>query len=115
MLEWLSELFEQEPDKEWLRPRQSVEHGNFEHQAWHAMYFEAFDALQYDRFYGAMGGEGPIYYSALSQYARDHCIAGDRLKRFHVFMNAIDGEWLKIQRERSEAAEAERKSKEARR
>ncbi|ANM12043.1 phage tail assembly chaperone [Rhizobium sp. N324] len=115
MLEWLEELFEQEPDKEWLRPRRSAEHGNFEPQAWHAMYFEAFDALQYDRFYGAMGGEGPIYYSALSQYARDHSIAGDRLKRFHIFMNAIDGEWLKIQRERAEAAEAERKSKEARR
>ncbi|RUM06817.1 hypothetical protein EFR84_11520 [Rhizobium chutanense] len=62
-----------------------------------------------------MGGEGPIYYTALSQYARDHGITGDRLKRFYVFMNAIDGEWLKIQRERAEAAEAERKKKEAQR
>ncbi|WP_416065419.1 hypothetical protein ACK9YZ_01335 [Rhizobium sp. ZK1] len=113
MLEWLAELFEQEPDKEWLRPRQPTVSDDFDPQAWHAMYFEAFDALQYDRFYGAMGGEGPIYYTALSQYARDHDISGDRLKRFHVFMNAIDGEWLKIQRERSEAAEAERKKKAA--
>lgn len=114
MLEWLEELFEQDPDQEWLRPRRSATDQG-EPQAWHAMYFEAFDALQYDRFFGAMGGEGPIYYSALSQYARDHGISGDRLKRFHVFMNAIDGEWLKIQRERSEAAEAERKNKEAQR
>ncbi|MCD2183339.1 hypothetical protein [Rhizobium sp. GN54] len=69
----------------------------FEPELWHELYFRAFDALQYDRFYGAFGGEGPISYLALSQYARDHQIHGDDLRHFHLFMNAVDGEWLKLQ------------------
>jgi len=113
-LEWFAALYEAEPDKEWLRP-QVVVADEFEPQIWHNLYFRAFDALQFDRFYGAMGGEGPIYYTALSQYARDHNIAGDDVRWFHVFMNAVDGEWLKMQREKSEAAEKKRKEDAARR
>lgn len=74
----------------------------------------AFDALQYDRFIGSMGGEGPIYYQALSQYARDHGIEGDDLRLFHMFMNAIDGEYLKMQRDEADKAEALKKDRETR-
>lgn len=61
-----------------------------------------------------MGGEGPIYYQALSQYARDYEIEGDDLRLFHHFMNAIDGEYLKMQREEAEKAEARNKERETR-
>ncbi len=87
----------------------------FEPALWHELYFRAFDALQYDRFYGAFGGEGPIYYSALSQYARDHGISGDDLRRFHVFMNAVDGEWLKLQKEKADDSDRQKKQDEAHR
>lgn len=87
----------------------------FEPRSWHEIYFRAFDALQFDRFIGAMGGEGPIYYQALSQYARDHSITGDNRRLFDVFMNACDGEYLKMQREAAETAEQRKKEDEARR
>jgi hypothetical protein len=45
-----------------------------------------------------MGGEGPIYYVALSRYARDFGITGVDLQRFYVFMNALDAEYLAIRR-----------------
>lgn len=54
-----------------------------------------------------MGGEGPIYYTALSRYARDHDIDGVDLWIFNIFMNAVDGEWLAI---RAEEIEASRKN-----
>lgn len=87
---------------------------HFDDRAWHEIYYRAFDALQFDRFFGALGGEGPIHYQALSRYARDHGIEGDDLRYFHVFMNACDGEYLKMQREAAEAAEKRKKEEEAR-
>lgn len=86
----------------------------FEPRSWHDLYFRAFDALQFDRFIGSMGGEGPIYYVALSRYARDNGIAGSDRRLFDVFMNACDGEYLKMQREAAEEAERRKKEEEAR-
>lgn len=85
------------PDEEWLQPVEDPEN-DFEPQIWHWTYFRAFDALQHDRFFGAMGGEGPIFYMALSQYARDHGISGAALQWFHIFMNALDAEFLELRR-----------------
>lgn len=96
---WLDEIADAYPDEEWL---QSDEDDEFEPEAWHDLYFRAFDALQYDRFFGPMGGSGPIYYTALSRYARDHGIDGEDRHHFHIFMNAIDGEWLTLQREKAD-------------
>lgn len=70
---------------------------DFDPMPWHDLYFRAFDALRCDRFYGAMGGEGPISYLAISQYARDNRIAGVDLWLFHIFINAVDAEWLDFQ------------------
>ena len=47
-----------------------------------------------------MGGESPISYQALSQYARDHGIAGDDHAMFVTLMSAIDAEYLAIVAER---------------
>lgn len=53
----------------------------------------------YDRFIGAMGGEGPIYYRAISAYAADHGITGENRKVFDIYINALDGEYLALRRE----------------
>lgn len=87
----MDELAQEYPEEAWLQKQNARDHVP---QSWHQLYFRAFDALRYDRHYGAMGGEGPIYYTALSRYARDHGIDGDDLKLFLVFMNAIDAEHL---------------------
>lgn len=87
----------------------------FDYRPWHDLYFRAFDALQFDRFIGAMGGEGPIYYQALSRYADDQGIAGEDRRLFDIFMNACDGEYLKMQREAADEAERRKKEQEARR
>jgi hypothetical protein len=79
----------------------------YEPHNWHWMYFKAFDALRYDRFYGAMGGQGPINYMALSQYARDHGLTGSALQHFHIFMNAVDAEYLDMQRAEEADSSAE--------
>lgn len=114
MLEWLWELYAEDPDNEWLRPQIRLG-DDFEPQRWHDLYFRAFDALQYDRFYGAMGGEGPIYYSALSQWARDHELSLNEFTDFQIFINALDGEWLSWRREQDEADRQRKAQEDARR
>lgn len=61
---------------------------------WHPLYWRAWAALRYDRPYGAMGGEGPVPYAAISGYAKDHGIAGNDFRTFHILFAAIDAEWL---------------------
>jgi hypothetical protein len=61
------------------------------------------------------GYQLPILYSSLSQYARDHGISGDDLNRFHIFINAVDAEWLAFRKEAADAEDAKRKDEEARR
>jgi len=80
---------------------------DFEPKPWHNLYFSAFDALRFDRHFGAMGGEGPISYLAISQYCRDHQISGDNLFLFRSLFSAIDAEWLKIVSERQEPSAAD--------
>jgi hypothetical protein len=92
----MDEIAAECPDEEWLQPAEGESLDDFENQPWHALYYRAFDALQYDRFYGSHGGQSAIFYTALSQYARDHEISGDDFRRFLTFMNAIDGEHLAI-------------------
>jgi len=63
-------------------------------EPWFGLYFRAWDALRFDRFYGALGGEGPISYMAISRYAIDHAIGGQDLDEFVHFLQAVDAEWL---------------------
>ncbi len=67
----------------------------FEAEAWHGLYWEAWDVLRFDRQYGAFGGQMPIPYQVISSYAADHGIAGEDFWLFRMFMTAIDAEWLK--------------------
>jgi hypothetical protein len=78
----------------------------FEPAPWHQLYWRAFEALRFDRQYGAFGGEAPISYQAISRYADDHGIGGEDIHLFRRFIVAIDLEWLE-----HVAAEQRRKSK----
>lgn len=94
--DWLEEIAEAYPDEEWVQraayPEGRIE---FEHQGWHELYWEAWDALRFDRQYGAYGGQMPIPYQVISSYARDNRIVGHDLWLFRMFMIALDAEWLK--------------------
>lgn len=76
-----------------------------EPEPWHGLYWDAWDALRYDRQY-LMGGETPISYAAISRYARDNGIAGEDFETFHQMLTAIDDEWLEhAARKRKEEAD----------
>lgn len=72
---------------------------------WWGVYFEAWEALRYDRFYGAMGGEGPISYQVISLYARDHDITGDDFRLFRATLQLVDAEWLDYAAEQRKLSE----------
>lgn len=94
--EWLEALADEYPDQEWVvkaaYPDGRIE---FEAEVWHGLYWEAWEALRFDRQYGAFGGETPIPYMVIRAYAEDHGIVGDDLWLFRALMNVIDSEWLK--------------------
>ena len=90
--EWKAKLVAACPDEAHLIPvRERPEEA--EPELWHGLYWRAFDALQFDRPIAPFGGPLPIPYSVISQYARDHRIAGDQFDIFHRLMVAIDDEW----------------------
>jgi hypothetical protein len=102
-MDWLAELAEAYPDEAWLQPVDGDEE-DFEPRPWHELYFQAFDALRYDRPYGALGGQMPISYVAISTYARDHGIVGNEFGRFRRLLNQIDEAYLAAQAEADKAA-----------
>jgi hypothetical protein len=100
--DWLEEIAEAYPDEDWVVKAAYPEgRFDFDHEPWHPLYWEAWEALRFDRQYGAMGGEMPIPYTALRAYATDNGIAGDDFRLFHTFMGVIDAEWLKHVADRS--------------
>lgn len=70
-------------------------------ELWHDFYWRAFEALRYDRHYGAWGGESPIAFVAIDAYARRYGIEGEAFDRFIGLINAIDDEWLSWKAERA--------------
>lgn len=91
--DWLLELAEAFPEETWLQVDEPDDE-EFEPEPWHELYFQAFDALRFDRFFGAFGGESPITYIASSKYADDLGLTGDDRRRFFLFLNVLDGEHL---------------------
>jgi hypothetical protein len=99
---WLAKLAEEYPEEGLILPETE---DNPEPQPWHGLYWRAFEALRFDRQYGALGGETPISYIAISRYAEDHGIGPDDIHLFHTLIAAVDAEWLAYV-----AAEQERKA-----
>ncbi|QNQ62239.1 hypothetical protein IB024_00290 [Brucella sp. 6810] len=63
-------------------------------EPWHELYWRAWSCVRYDRYYGALGGESPISYMAISRFAADNGIAGADFTFFHRLLSALDDEWL---------------------
>lgn len=70
---------------------------------WSGHIQSAFHELRDDRFYGAMGGLGRIYFHVISTYAQRYAIEGDGFDRFLTFLRAIDDEYVAVQNERAKA------------
>lgn len=70
----------------------------------------AFSALRGDRFLGAMGGTGTIYYQAISRFAEDHGIRNKEYAIFHRLITEMDDEYVAYCAEREEAARVEREN-----
>lgn len=79
---------------------------SFDPAPWHRFYFEAWEALRFDRAYLAFGGQMPIPYMTIRAYAHDVGITGEDLLIFRTLLAEIDHEYLK------HAAEKAEKSKE---
>jgi hypothetical protein len=101
---WLDELSQEFPNEEWLKPTDGNEETDFEPRIWHELYFEAFDALRYDRHYGAFGGQSPIKYTAISAYAHDHGIVGDDFGRFKRFIFALDRAFIRFETSKAKSS-----------
>lgn len=71
--------------------------------AWAGYLYAAWLTLRDDRFYGAMGGLGRIYYTAISAYAADHGIAGSGFHDFVTFITAMDDEYVAYSNELAKA------------
>lgn len=89
--EWFADLADEYPDEDWLSAEAEQEEDA--DASWHQLYFRAFEALRYDRTYGAFGGQTPISYLALSRYAADHGVTGEDFAIFQALMAALDAEW----------------------
>lgn len=78
-----------------------VEEEIAEWPVWSGYLQRAWQVLHDDRFFGAMGGMGRIYYTAISQYARDHNI---ELEPFVTFIHAMDDVYIAYASEKQKQA-----------
>ncbi|KQU79817.1 hypothetical protein ASD00_36005 [Ensifer sp. Root31] len=98
--DWLQRLADENPDEaEFIEIPDRPDEAEVE--PWHGLYFRAWEALRFDRFYGAFGSEGPISYQAISRYAADHAISGNEFAEFMHFLQAVDAEWIEVKAEQA--------------
>lgn len=62
--------------------------------SWAGYLVEAWNALLHDRHRSDMGGCSGIFYRSISAYARDHGLVGDLFHDFHLFLRAMDDEYV---------------------
>lgn len=67
----------------------------------------AWAALRDDRFVGAMGGMGRIYWTAIDRYADMLGLTGQAYDDFETFIRALDDEFLRHVAEKQKAKKAE--------
>lgn len=75
-------------------------------EPWHRFYFRAWRVLRFDRQYGALGGESPISFMAISEYGRRYRIEGEDFDLLLDMVAALDREWLDFVAEQQEKAKA---------
>lgn len=100
--DFLLELQAEEPDAP------QVEDVPYEWPDWSGYLRTAWNTLRDDRFYGAMGGMGRIYYEAATLYAEKRSIPEEP---FLTFLYAMDEVFMSVcaekEKERQEAAKTE--------
>lgn len=96
---FLLELADEEADATQFSDRERPEDAVW--PEWSGTVRSAWNILRDDRFYGAMGGVSGIYYSAISQFARDHDIP---IWPFALFVMALDNEFVAISNEKAKSA-----------
>jgi hypothetical protein len=74
----------------------------------HVFYWNAWQALRFDRFIGSMGGEGPIYYRAVSRFVQDHALSAVETSILRRVIHAMDEEYLDCVAEKAREEEARR-------
>lgn len=79
---------------------------------WAFLYWTAWHELQFDRFVGAMGGQGPIYYTAISHWARDNRLSSDALAILKTTVRGMDEVYLGVMAKKSKEEDEKRKAKE---
>lgn len=113
---WLEEMAAQPDAEDWVK-RAAYPDGpddEYEIRDWHGMYWEAWDILRYDRHYDGYGGEGPISYSVVRQYALDIGLRPDSQDfwLFRLFFSLLDSAHLQQRAEKRKAEEQKRKNDE---
>ncbi|RUM97916.1 hypothetical protein EET67_09890 [Pseudaminobacter arsenicus] len=104
---WLKKLAAENPaEAQFIKVQARPDEAKAE--LWHDFYWRAFEALRFDRQYGAFGGETAISFLAIDAYARRYCIEGEAFDRFLTFMTAIDAEWLQFVAEEAKKREADK-------
>ncbi|MDO8683970.1 MAG: hypothetical protein Q7N50_10870 [Armatimonadota bacterium] len=106
----MSNIAEEDPEAASLleaRQQELERPEDAEWPTWSGSLRVAWAALQYDRFYGSMGGVGSIYYSSASRYAGDHGMTIGEFDKFMVFLMAMDAEYVEWAAEKAKA-EAEK-------
>lgn len=98
--DWLAELRKEYPDEIPASqiPRRPAE---AREELWHEFYWQAWNVLRFDRQYLDTGAETPISFVAYDTFARRYGIEGEAFDRFHIFMTAIDAEWLRHSAEKA--------------
>lgn len=82
--------------------------------AWSGWIREAWRALSEDRFYGAMGGVGRVYFTAKDAYAARFGIVGEAFEHFLILFDALDDVYVEFtndqarEKARSEHADHDR-------
>ena len=91
--QWLDRLRAENPEAAAFLPR-SEEPKTFQQAPFHGLYWRAWSCLRFDRPYGAFGGEGRIYFSAIRDYAQAYGIAGEAFETLRFVIEQLDDEWL---------------------
>jgi hypothetical protein len=71
--------------------------------AWSGYLQRAWETLRDDRHYGAMGGLGRIYFTAIERYAARYGIAGSDFDDLLLFLHALDDEYIACMNEKTKA------------
>lgn len=77
---------------------------------WSGYVQAAWHELRDDRFYGAMGGMGRIYFAAIDIYAARYNIDGSAFDDFVTFIRALDDEYIAHETKKQKAEQAKNKT-----